>query len=99
MIINSNQINYRCLMGSKSNIESMVRSFLTGLSTFSIVLSGTYFAQKPYLKRLPYKFKGSVVVSCLLAALTTYGVQGFNRYRREKALLNDKSSVQSQQNV
>lgn len=36
IIINSNQLSYRYLMGSDSNLELRVRSFLTGLSAYAI---------------------------------------------------------------
>lgn len=61
------------------------------LIAFFTVLSGTYFAQKPYLKRLPYKLRGSVVVACLVASVATYGVQSVNKYRLGQKLKNDIS--------
>lgn len=55
-------------------LECMTRSLFTGLATFCLGFSTTYFLQKLVSKRLPYQLKTSILISTLVATGAAYKV-------------------------
>lgn len=60
--------------GFGSYLECMTRSLFTGLATFTLGFSGTYFLQKLLSKRLPYPQKTGILISTLVATGASYKV-------------------------
>lgn len=55
-------------------LECMTRSLFTGLATFCLGFSSTYFLQKLVSKRLPYANQTSILISTLVATGAAYKV-------------------------
>lgn len=60
--------------GFGSYLECMTRSLFTGLATFCLGFSSTYFVQKLVSKRLPYAQQTSILISALVATGAAYKV-------------------------
>ncbi|XP_016952620.1 transmembrane protein 141 [Drosophila biarmipes] len=58
--------------GFDGYIDCMTRSLFTGLATFCLSFSGTYFAQKIIQSRIRYPVKYNILVSSLVATGVSY---------------------------
>ncbi|XP_065722955.2 transmembrane protein 141 [Drosophila suzukii] len=58
--------------GFDGYIDCMTRSLFTGLATFCLSFSGTYFAQKIIQSRIRYPIKYNILVSSLVATGVSY---------------------------
>jgi len=57
-----------------SYMECMSRTFLTGMSAFSLGFGGTYIAQHLTAKHLPYDRKLNILFSSIVAVAVSYRV-------------------------
>ncbi|XP_058449610.1 transmembrane protein 141 [Malaya genurostris] len=60
--------------GFGSYLECMTRSLFTGLASFTIGFSATYFLQKLLAHKLPYQPKTAILISSLIATGASYKV-------------------------
>ncbi|XP_055614528.1 transmembrane protein 141 [Uranotaenia lowii] len=60
--------------GFGSYLECMTRSLFTGLASFTLGFSATYFLQKLLSKHLPYQQKTGILISSLVAVGASYKV-------------------------
>ncbi|XP_058823547.1 transmembrane protein 141 isoform X1 [Topomyia yanbarensis] len=60
--------------GFGSYLECMTRALFTGLASFTIGFSATYFLQKLLAQKLPYQQKTGILVSSLIASIASYKV-------------------------
>ncbi|XP_055638179.1 transmembrane protein 141 [Toxorhynchites rutilus septentrionalis] len=60
--------------GFSSYLECMTRALFTGLATFTLGFSATYFLQKIVAKHLPYPHKTGILISSLVASAGSYKV-------------------------
>lgn len=60
--------------GFDSYLECMTRALFTGLATFTLGFSATYFLQKLLAKRLPYPLKTSILISSIIGTGASYKV-------------------------
>ncbi|XP_017079941.1 uncharacterized protein LOC108113757 [Drosophila eugracilis] len=58
--------------GFDGYIDCMTRSLFTGLATFCLSFSGTYFAQKIVQSRIRYPAKYNILISSLVATGVSY---------------------------
>ncbi|XP_017052641.1 transmembrane protein 141 [Drosophila ficusphila] len=58
--------------GFDGYIDCMTRSLFTGLATFCLSFSGTYFAQKIIQSRIRYPAKFNILIASLVATGVSY---------------------------
>ncbi|EDW98743.1 transmembrane protein 141 [Drosophila teissieri] len=58
--------------GFDGYMDCMTRSLFTGLATFCLSFSGTYFAQKIVQSRIRYPSKYNILISSLVATAVSY---------------------------
>lgn len=68
-----------------SYIECMSRTFLTGLSAFSLAFGGTYIAQHLTSKHLPYDRKLNILFSSIAAVAVSYKVTSVRTHACQQA--------------
>ncbi|EDX14434.1 transmembrane protein 141 [Drosophila simulans] len=58
--------------GFDGYMDCMTRSLFTGLATFCLSFSGTYFAQKIVQSKIRYPIKYNILISSLVATGVSY---------------------------
>ncbi|XP_055545163.1 transmembrane protein 141 [Wyeomyia smithii] len=81
--------------GFSSYLECMTRALFTGLTSFTLGFSATYFLQKLLTKRLPYSQKSGILVSSLIATGISYKITSDRTKACQTGWLADEGKLSS----